>query len=139
MHVGLIFYWDLKLPEVSKDTGRFLPEIVGKLNRQTFNNAIGQVYVLTSSTDEDIEKLYTDQDKAVAHYKMQQVIFFMGDMNAKVDWGNQSEVVGQHGLDVRNECGNVWVQWWEKNNQVIINTYFVHYLRLLWTWRSPDD
>jgi len=48
-----------------------------------------------------------------------QNVFVMGDLNAKVGCGKQSDVVGPYGLDERNERGDIWVQWCEENDQVI--------------------
>ena len=67
-----------------------------------------------------------------------QNVFVMGDLNAKVWCGKQSDVVGPYGLGERNERGDIWVQWREENDQVIAKTYFAHHSRRLWTWKSPD-
>jgi len=58
-----------------------------------------------------------------------QNVFVMGDLNAKVWCGKQSDVVGPYGLGERNERGDIWVQWREENDQVIAKTYFAHHTR----------
>jgi len=46
----------------------------------------------------------------------------MGDLNAKVGCGKQSDVDGPYGLGETNERGDIWVQWCEENDQVIAKT-----------------
>ena len=42
-------------------------------------------------------------------------------------------------MEVRNERGDKLVEWCESWDQVIMNTYFRHHCRYLYTWRSPGD
>ena len=51
-----------------------------------------------------------------------QNVFVMGDLNAKVGCGKQSDVDGPYGLGETNERGDIWVQWCEENDQVIAKT-----------------
>ena len=60
-------------------------------------------------------------------------------MNAKVGRGRFGEIVGSYGLGERNERGDKWVEWCVESEQVILNTWFRHHPRKLWTWRSPGD
>ena len=65
----------------------------------------------------------------------------MGDLNAKVG-GEQDplqEIVGEHGLGERNYRGDLWVDWCATDEQVIMNTWFQHHQRHLYTWKSPGD
>ena len=65
----------------------------------------------------------------------------MGDLNAKVG-GEQDplqEIVGKHGLGERNDRGYLWVDWYATHEQVIINTWFQHHQRHLYTWKGPGD
>ena len=65
----------------------------------------------------------------------------MGDLNAKVgtEQDPQKVVVGQHGLGERNERGDLWVDWCTTPEQVIMNTWFQHEKRHLYTWKCPGD
>ena len=63
----------------------------------------------------------------------------IGDLNAKVGCGRSGEVVGDFGLGARNERGDKWVEWCESWSQIIMNTYFKHHPRHLYTWKSPGD
>ena len=65
----------------------------------------------------------------------------MGDLNAEVG-GEQDplqEIVGKHGLGERNDRGDLWVDWCVTHEQMIMNTWFQHHHRLLYTWTSPGD
>ena len=65
----------------------------------------------------------------------------MGDRNAKVGTEQDPlrEVVGRYGLGRRNERGDMWVDWCMTHDQVIMNTWFQHHKRHLYTWKSPSD
>ena len=67
------------------------------------------------------------------------VLFIIGDWNAKV--GNQeiSGVTGNFGLGVENEGGQRLIQFCQDNALVIANTLFKQHKRRLYTWTSPDD
>ncbi len=113
-----------------------------KLFSKPFNVSIIQLYAPTSAcSDDDIEQFYDDLNKAYKHCGSQDVIVVMGDLNAKV--GNEQdpmkEIVGPHGLGERNERGDMWVDWCVAHNQVIMNTWFQHHVRRLYTWKSPGD
>ena len=53
--------------------------------------------------------------------------------------GREGGVVGPFGLGVRNERGDRLYEWCAENEQVIMNTWFKHHARFLWTWKSPGD
>ena len=67
------------------------------------------------------------------------VLFMIGDWNAKV--GNQETpgVTGKFGLGIRNEAGKRLIEFCQENAQVIANTLFQQHKRRLYTWTSPDD
>ena len=60
-------------------------------------------------------------------------------MNAKVGAGSSGHSVGPLGLGERNDRGDSWVEWCEKNGQVMCNTWFRHHPRNLCTWNSPGN
>lgn len=114
--------------------------VLVKLKGQPFNLSIIQVYAPTSEhTDEEIEAFYEDLEKARKQCKSQEIILIMGDMNVKVGKGREGNIVGPHGLGTRNVRGERWVEWCQENNQVIMNTWFQHHPRRLYTWVSPGD
>ena len=63
----------------------------------------------------------------------------MGGLNAKVRRNRDGNTVGPFGLGVRNEPGDLWVDWHRNNKLTIANTWFQNHLRRLRTWQSPDD
>ena len=68
-----------------------------------------------------------------------EVLFVMGDLNAKMGSIRRGNIVGAHGLGEMNERGERWIEWCTGNDQVILNTWFKEYPRRKYTWRSPDD
>lgn len=69
--------------------------IVVKLNGRPFDATIMQIFSPTiSSRDEEIKAFYADVDKPLAQCKSQEIVFVMGDMNAKVWCGNNLTLLG---------------------------------------------
>ena len=66
------------------------------------------------------------------------VLFIIGDWNAKV--GNQETpgVTGKFGLGVRNEAGQRLIEFCQENTLVIANTLFQQHKRQFYKWTSPD-
>ena len=66
------------------------------------------------------------------------VLFIIGDWNAKV--GNQETpgVTGKFSLGVQNEAGQRLIEFCQENTLVIANTLFQQHKRRLYTWTSPD-
>ena len=71
-----------------------------------FNITVIQVYALTSNAEEaDVERFYEDLQDLFEQTPKKDVLFIIGDRNAKV--GNQETpgVTGKFGLRMRNEAG----------------------------------
>ena len=66
------------------------------------------------------------------------VLFIIGDWNAKVGSQEKSGVTGKFGLAVQNEAGQRLIEFCQKNTLVIANTLFQQHKRRLYTWTSPD-
>ena len=100
-----------------------------------------QVYAPTSeSEDEEIERVYEDIEKAIKKIGKSNLVFVIGDFNAKVGRNTSgSSVVGPFGLGLQNEQSAHLVEFSDKNNMVICNTWFQHHVRKQYTWRSPGD
>ncbi|GFN83273.1 craniofacial development protein 2 [Plakobranchus ocellatus] len=65
-----------------------------------------QVYAPTAnSNDEDLDKFYNDLDTARTQCKSQDPLIIMGDFNAKVGTEKVDDILGKHGLGIRNERG----------------------------------
>ena len=65
------------------------------------------------------------------------VLFFIGDWNAKVGSQETPGVTGKFGLGIWNEAGQNLIEFYQENALVIANTVFQHKRRLC-TWTSPD-
>ena len=75
-----------------------------KKQGRLFNISIIVVYAPTSDCNkEEIDMFYDDLDMAKAQCNSQEIIILMGDLNAKVDSGGGSDMVGKHGLGMQNE------------------------------------
>ena len=67
------------------------------------------------------------------------VLFIIGDMNAKVGSQETPGVIGKFGFGIQNEEGQRLIQFWQENALVIANTLFQQQKRRLYMWTSPDD
>ena len=64
------------------------------------------------------------------------VLFIIGDWNAKVGSQETPGVTGKFGLGIRNEVGQRLIEFCQNNALV---TLFQQHKRRLYTWTSPDD
>ena len=66
------------------------------------------------------------------------VVFIIGDWNAKVGSQEISGVTGKFGFGVQNEAGKSLIEFCQENTLVIANTLVQQHKRRLYTWTSPD-
>ena len=66
------------------------------------------------------------------------VLFIIGDWNAKVGSQEIQRITGKFGLGVQNEAGQRLIEFCQENTRVIANTLFQQHKRRLYTWTSPD-
>ena len=66
------------------------------------------------------------------------VLFVIGDWNAKVGSQETPGVTGKFGLGVQNEAGQRLIEFCQENALVIADTLFQQHKRRLYTWTSPD-
>ena len=112
--------------------------LLTKISARPFNIALIQVYSPTADAEEEeIDQFYEELDTAKKHCKSQEVVIIMGDLNAKVGRGRDEDTVGPHGLGIRNDRGERWIEWCKSNEQVIMNTWFELPKRRLHTWTNP--
>ena len=62
------------------------------------------------------------------------VLFIIGDWNAKVGSQETPGVTGRFGLGVQNEAGQRLIEFCQENPLVIANTLFQQHKRRLYTW-----
>ena len=66
------------------------------------------------------------------------VLFIIGDWNAKVGSQETSGVTGKFDLGIQNETAQNLTEFCQENALVIANTLFQQHKRRLYTWTSPD-
>ena len=66
------------------------------------------------------------------------VLFIIGDWNAKVGSQEIPGVTGKFGLGIQNETGQRLTEFFQENTLVIENTFFQQHNRTLYTWTLPD-
>ena len=105
-----------------------------------FNIAVIQVYVPTSNAEEaEVDRFYEDLQDLLELTPKKDVLFIIGDWNAKVGSQEIPGVTGKFGLGIQNEPGQRLIEFCQKNALVIANTLFQQHKRRLYTWTSPDD
>ena len=104
-----------------------------------FNIAVIQVYAPTSNTEEaEVKRFYEDLQDLLELTPQKDVLFIIGDWNAKVGSQETPGVTGKFGLGIRNEAGQRLIEFCQENTLVIANTFFQQHKRRLYTWISPD-
>ena len=106
---------------------------------KSFNITVIQVYAPTSNTEEaKVEWFHEFLQDLLELTPKKDVLFIIGDWNAKVGSEETPEVTGKFGLGVRNEAGQKLIEFCQGNTLVIANTLFEQHKRRLYTWTSPD-
>ena len=104
-----------------------------------FNIMVIQVYVLTSNAEEaEVERFYEDLQDLLVLTPQKDVLFIIGDWNAKVGSQETPGVTGKFGLGVQNEAGQRLIEFCQEKALVIANTLFQQHKRRLYTWTAPD-
>ena len=102
-----------------------------------FNITVIQVYALTSNTEEaEVEWFYEDLQDHLELTPPKDVLFIIGDWNAKVESQETPGVIGKFGFGVQNEAGQRLIEFCQENTLVIANTLFQEHD--VYTWTSPD-
>ena len=104
-----------------------------------FNIRVIQVYAPTSNTEEaEVEWFYEDLQNLLELTPKKDVLFIIGDWNAKVESQEIPGVTSKFSLEVQNEAGQKITEFRQENTLVIANTLFQQCKRRLYTWTSPD-
>ena len=102
-----------------------------------FNITVIQVYALTSIAEEaEVEWFYEDLQDLLELTLKNDVLFIIGDWNAKEGSQEIPDVTGKFGLEVQKEAGQRLTEFYQENTLVIANTFFLQYKRRLYTWTS---
>ena len=104
-----------------------------------FNITVIQAYAPTSNVEEaELEWFYEDLRDLLELTPKMDVLFIIGDWNAKVGSQETPGVTGKFGLGVWNEAEQRLIEFCQENALVIANTLFQQHKRRLYTWTSPD-
>ena len=104
-----------------------------------FSITVIQVYAPTSNAEEaEVERFYEDLWDLLELTPKKDVLFIVGDWNAKVGSQEIPRKTGKFGLRVQNEAGQRLPEPCQENTLAIANTLFQQSKRWLYTWRSSD-
>ena len=104
-----------------------------------FNIMVVQVYAPTSNAEEaEVEWFYEDLQDLLEITPKKDVLFIIGDWNAKVGSQETPGVTGKFGLGIQNEAGQRLIEFCQENALVIANTLFQQHKRRLYIGTSPD-
>ena len=113
-----------------------------RISGKPTNLTIIQTYAPTSQADdEEIEEFDESLGNAIENSPKRDFLLIFGDLNAKVGRqqdSNESKCVGKHGLSDRNERGQLLVDFAAERELSIMNTFFQHHPKRLYTWTTPD-
>ena len=91
-----------------------------------------QAYAPTSSTEEaEVEWFYADLQAHLELTPKKDVLFIIGDWNAKVGSQETPGVTRKFGLGIWNEAGQRLIEFCQENTLVIANTHFQQHKRRL--------
>ena len=84
-----------------------------------------QAYAPSSNAEEaEVEWVYEDLQDLLELTPKKDVLFIIGDWNAKVGSQETPVVTGKFGLGIGNEAGQRLTEFCQKNTPVIANTLF---------------
>ena len=109
------------------------------LQGKPFSVTVIQVYAPISNTEEaEVEWFYEDLQDLLELTPKRDVLFIIGDWNAKVGSQETPGVTDKFGLGVANKAGQGLIEFYQENSLVTANTLFQQHKRRHYTWTSPD-
>ena len=104
-----------------------------------FSITVIQVYAPTSNAEKaEVEWLYEDLQDLLELTPKKDVLFIIGDWNAKVGSQETPGVMGKFGLGIRNVAGQRLIEFCQEDTLVIANTLFQQHKRRPYTRTSLD-
>ena len=105
---------------------------------KSFNITVIQLYALTNNAEEaEVEWFYEDSQDLLELTPPKDVLFIIGNWNARVGSQEIPGVTGKFGLAVQNEAGQRLTELCQEDALDIANTFFQQYKRRLYTRTSP--
>ena len=92
----------------------------------------------TNAKEAEVQWFYEDLQDLLELTPKKDILFIIGDWNAKVGSQEIPGVTGKFGLGVQNAAGQRLTELCQENTLVIANTLFQQHKRRLYTWTSPD-
>ena len=90
-----------------------------------FKITVIQIYALTSNAEEaEVEQLYEDLQDLLELIPPKDILFIIGDWNAKVGSQETPGVTDKFSLGVQNEAGQRLIEFCQENALVTENTLF---------------
>ena len=74
----------------------------------------------------EVERFYEDLQDLLELTSKKDVLFIIGDWNAKVGSQETPGLTGKFGLGIRNEAGKILIEFFRENALVIADTLFQH-------------
>ena len=106
--------------------------ISARFQGKPFNITVTQAYAPTSNAEEaEVERFYEDLQDLLELTPKKDVVFIIGNWNAKVGSQETPGVTGKFGLGIQNEAGLRLIQFCQENTLVISNTFFQRHKRRL--------
>ena len=103
-----------------------------------FNITVIQACAPTSNAEEaEVEWFYEDLQHLLELTPKKDVLFIIGDWNAKVGSQETPGVTGKFGLGIQSEAGQRLIESSQENTLVMANTFFQQHKRRLYTRTSP--
>ena len=102
-----------------------------------FNIIVIQAYAPTLNAEEaEVERFYDDLQDLLELIQKIDILFLIGDWNAKLGSQEISGVTGKFVLGVQNEAGQRLTESCQENALIITNILLQHHKRRLYTWTS---
>ena len=92
----------------------------------------------SNAEEAEVERFYEDLQDLLELTPEKDVLFIIGDWNAKVGSQETPGVTGKFGFGIQNEARQTLIEFCPKNTLVIANTLFQQHKRRLYTWTLPD-
>ena len=97
------------------------------------------LYPYNNAEEAELEWLSEDLQDLLELTPKKDVLFIIGDWNAKVGSQETPGITSKFGRGVQNEAGQRLIDFCQENTLVIANTPFQQNKRRLYTWTSPDS
>ena len=94
--------------------------------------------MIRNAEEAEVEWFYEDLQDLLELTPPKDVLFIIGDWNAKIGSQEIPGITGKFGLGVQNEAGERLIEFCQENALVIANTLFQEHKRRLYTWSSSE-